>query len=392
MAYLSLFLAAIVIARATAGAGFRLGIVDEPDARKHHQVTTCLTGGIAIFLTLLAGISLFGIRPYSPSMLAVAVTLLSVGVFDDIRHVSATSRLLIQYAGGVALATLGGIALHGLGNLLGFGDIPLLFMSMPLTALAVVGLCNAYNMIDGIDGLAAATVALPLLALYSLALQAGHPRADFLLLMLIPLGVFLLFNLGPRNRWLPRVFLGDGGSVSLGFVVAASLIYFSQGENALIRPVTALWLVALPLMDMLATMLRRARNGLELLQADRSHLHHTLMYMGFTARQTLLLMVFYAVLCAVAGLALEALPEYLSLLIYCLLFGAHCLFALNAHAVGGFVSRRHSGANPASWTGGEGCVSAPPSREPRAACRQTRPGSAPARARTVAPNNAREAG
>jgi UDP-GlcNAc:undecaprenyl-phosphate GlcNAc-1-phosphate transferase len=199
---------------------------------------------------------------------------------------------------------------------------------VPLTALAVAGLSNAYNMIDGIDGLAASMIALPLLMLYLLALQTHHPMANTLLLMLVPLAVFLLFNLGPNNRLLPKMFLGDAGSVTLGFLVTASLVYFSQGDNALIRPVTALWLVTVPLMDMLATMLRRLKQGRKLMSADRSHLHHTLMDMGLSPRQTLALMAGYASLCAVIGLVLEGMPEYFSLLCYFLLFCGHCLFVI----------------------------------------------------------------
>jgi len=130
------------------------------------------------------------------------------------------------------------------------------------------------------------------------------------------------------------MFLGDGGSLTLGFLVTASLVYFSQGENALIRPVTALWLVAVPLMDMLSTMLRRARGGMKLMKADRSHLHHTLMDMGLDPRQTLTLLVCIALTCAGIGLALEQAPEYLSLLLYFLLFVVHCLCVLKSWVFG----------------------------------------------------------
>jgi UDP-GlcNAc:undecaprenyl-phosphate GlcNAc-1-phosphate transferase len=212
------------------------------------------------------------------------------------------------------------------------GDIPLLLLTVPLSALAVAGLSNAYNMIDGVDGLAASTITLPLLVLYLLALQAGHPMTATLLLMLVPLVVFLLFNLGPNNRLLPKLFLGDAGSVTLGFLVTASLVYFSQGDSALILPVTALWLVTVPLMDMLATMLRRFKHGRSLMAADRSHLHHTLMDRGLSPRQTLALLVAYAVLCAIIGLVLEGVPEYLSLLCYFLLFCGHCLFVIKSGA------------------------------------------------------------
>ncbi|MEH6584235.1 MAG: MraY family glycosyltransferase [Halioglobus sp.] len=322
---------ALVITWAAVFIGRRTHLVDQPDARKQHSGSVPLTGGIAIFCTILLGTFAFNIAPYTYEMLAIACLVFVIGVYDDYRHMNAALRLVIQYGSGVLLATYGGIAIHDAGNLLGMGDIALLALTIPLTALAVAGLSNAFNMIDGIDGLAASTIALPLVALYLLASASGHPMADALALMLIPIGLFLCFNLGPNSRLLPKIFLGDGGSVTLGFLVTASLVYFSQGDNALILPVTALWLVTVPLMDMIATMLLRLRQGKSLMEADRSHLHHTLMNMGLGPRQTLALMVAYAAACAGTGLALENVPESLSLLMYFLLFVAHCLFVLKAN-------------------------------------------------------------
>ncbi len=333
MPLLEALFATLVLTRVTAGLGYRLGLADTPGSRKMHKGIVPLTGGIAIFLSILVGTLVLGVSPWSWPMMAIACLLFAVGLFDDIRHINPWLRLLMQYGAGLLLATWGGIAIHNVGNLLAMGDIPLLALTLPLTALAVAGLSNAYNMIDGIDGLAGSSIALPLLVLYVLALPAGHPGSDFLLLMLVPLAVFLLFNLGPNNRWLPKIFLGDGGSVTLGFLVTASLVYFSQGGNAVILPVTALWLVTVPLMDMLATMLRRARNGHKLMEADRSHLHHTLMDMGFSSRQTLMLLVAYGGACCLLGLALENVPEYLSLACYILLFLGHCLFVMRAEAI-----------------------------------------------------------
>lgn len=336
MLILKILLAAFVITRITVSVGARLGLVDRPDARKQHLGDVPLAGGIAIFATVLFGTFLLGVEPYTSSMLLIACAVFAVGVFDDFRHISASARLLVEYAAGVLLATYGTVAIVNVGNLLAMGAIPLLVLSVPLTALSVAGLCNAYNMVDGIDGLAAGTIALPLLVLYLLALQAGHPMSDTLLLLLVPLGVFLLFNLGPNNRLIPKMFLGDAGSVTLGFLVTASLVYFSQGENALIKPVTALWLVAVPLMDMLATMLRRYRRGHKLMQADRSHLHHTLMDMGLGKRQVLVIMLAYAGGCAVIGLVLQhSVPEYLSLAAYVLLFCGHCVFVVRSDSLSG---------------------------------------------------------
>ena len=337
-----ILIAALLIARIAASIGARVGLVDRPDARKQHQGEVPLTGGIAVFVTFLFGTLVLGIEPYTYSMLAIACGVFSVGVLEDVRHLRASTRLFIGFGSGALLATYGDIAITNVGNLLAMGDIPLLLLTVPLSALAVAGLSNAYNMIDGIDGLAASTITLPLLVLYLLALQADHPMANSTLLMLVPMGVFLMFNLGPDSKLFPKVFLGDAGSVTMGFLVTASLVYFSQGENGLILPVTALWLVTLPLMDMLATMLRRLRLGRNLMTADRSHLHHTLMKMGLGPWQTLLFLTVYAALCSVIGLLLEGIPEYLSLLCYFLLFCGHCLFVLKSEASGAIADRNTS--------------------------------------------------
>ncbi len=341
-----LSLTAFAITRISAGVGFRLGLRDHPNERKQHSGSIPLTGGLAVFLTLLIGTLMLGAPVYTPQMLAIATFVFVVGVFDDVRHISPASRLLVQFVSGFALATYGGIMLYNVGDLLALGDISLLWLGAPLTALSVAGLCNAYNMIDGIDGLAASVTALPLLVLYLLAVQSGHSMAYFLLLILTPLAVFLLFNLGPNNRVLPRIFLGDGGSVTLGFLVAASLIYFSQGQNAIIEPVTALWLVTVPLMDMLATMLRRHRKGRHLMEADRSHLHHSLMDLGLGPRQTLAAMVSWAITCASVGLALESVPAYLSLCCYLLVFGLHCTLVVKSESIGKRIKIQYRYSQP----------------------------------------------
>ncbi|MEH6590038.1 MAG: hypothetical protein V7746_07285 [Halioglobus sp.] len=326
--FISAILFAVFALWCCARLGDRIGLIDVPDERKQHQGSTPLTGGIAITATLLFGTFVLGVEPFTYEMLVIAALVFVIGVYDDYTRLNPVIRLLIQYASGILLATFGGITIVNVGNLLLLGDIPLLWLAVPLTALSVAGLCNAYNMIDGIDGLAAATVIVPLSSLYLLALEAQHPMADSLLLLLIPIITFTCFNLGPNTALIPKLFLGDGGSVTLGFLTTAALVFFSQGDNALIKPVTALWLVTLPLMDMLATMFRRYRQGKNMMAADRSHLHHMLMDMGLTPAKTLILLTVYSASCALVGLLLENLPESLSLLIYFLLFLAHGVFVV----------------------------------------------------------------
>ncbi len=307
-----------------AAAARRAGLVDHPDERKQHKGQVPLCGGVAILASVAVFYSLGEIQPYTPNLLPLTAVVLSMGLIDDWRHIRPGWRLVLEYLFGIALVTYAGIAISNVGNLLGMGDIPLLIMTIPLTALSVAGLCNAYNMIDGIDGLAATTLMLPLAVLWWLSSQAGSAHADFTGSLVLMLAVFLCFNLGPDWKWWPRIFLGDAGSITIGFLVTASLVFYSQGENTVIAPVTALWLVTVPLMDMLATMLLRVRAGHSPMQADRRHLHHRLLDMGFSSRATLCLLVAYGVVCAAVGLLLEALPAYLSLLLYFVLFLAHC--------------------------------------------------------------------
>ncbi len=331
---------AVIALWSTAWLGHRIDLVDRPSGRKNHAGEIPLTGGLAIYATLLFGTMALSIPPYTTVCLALAGGLVLLSVYDDYQHLNATVRLVLHFGFGVLLAVIGGISISNVGNLLAAGDIPLLWLSVPLTGLAVAGLCNAYNMIDGIDGLSASLVALPLAVLFLLARSVGHDGADFAALLLVPCVIFLVFNLGPNNTALPRIFLGDAGSVTLGFLVTASLVYFSQGENAVILPVTALWLVTVPLMDMIATMLGRWRSGAPLTKADRSHLHHLLVDQGMGSRQALAVVVLYAGICAGVGLTLERAPESLSLLAFFLLFVSHCLFVMR-------LRRRQDAMRPA---------------------------------------------
>ena len=179
MQVLLMLAVALALICVTAEIGRRCGLVDIPDGRKRHTGEVPLTGGIAIWITLLVSPLLFGTAPPPQSVTLIACAVFLTGIVDDIRQIPAAIRLLLHYGAGILLATVGGIAIHNVGNLLGGGDIALLLLTTPLTALAVAGLCNAYNMIDGIDGLAATSAALPLIILYLLALGAGHPGARY---------------------------------------------------------------------------------------------------------------------------------------------------------------------------------------------------------------------
>ena len=186
-----------------------------------------------------------------------------------------------------------GVYVDNLGNLFGMGDILLPgFIAVPFTILGVAGYINALNMSDGIDGMAAS---LGVMTLVTLMMLSGGNNS--FILPTISLGAallgFLVYNL-QIVRGLRKVFLGDAGSMLLGFSFAWYVIEFSQshGEvDALISPVTALYVLGLPLVDMLATLLRRIKKGQSPMKPDRTHVHHILLHAGFTPRQTLAIII-----------------------------------------------------------------------------------------------------
>lgn len=325
IAFLSLVFAwlAILFARGT-------GLVDRPDQRKQHEGHVPLAGGLALFSVLVAADVLYRLPPFGSLELGLIGVVFVAGLWDDWRELPASKRLLVQFACGCLMVVSAKFVLRQVGDLLGFGPIGLGFLALPLTALAFAGMANAYNMIDGVDGLAATLALLPLAALALLAHNVGHPVYPTLIALILPLLIFLLFNLGSNSAWFPKMFLGDSGSNLLGFIVCGLLVYLSQGADPLIPPVTSLWLVAVPLMDMLATMLLRVCEGHHPMRPDRRHLHHLLQDLGAGAAATRYIVLSYAMVLAVLGLALMQLPEYVSMYLYLGVFGCHCAFVLRS--------------------------------------------------------------
>lgn len=226
-----------------------------------------------------------------------------MGALDDRYPLQAGYRLLVQLIAGLAIASIG-VQVSSLGNLIGLGTIYLGLFAIPFTAIAITGLCNAYNMVDGIDGLAGC---LTLVALCSLLyLTQGHaPDNEVVLLAYLctSIAIFLMFNLTLRPKI--KVFMGDAGSTFLGCAVAIAMIYFSQTGRDIINPATALWLIAIPMMDMVSTMLRRVTKGKSPLHADRTHLHHILVRSGLTHRQALICIVVVSGALATFGIFME---------------------------------------------------------------------------------------
>lgn len=318
----------------------RLGLVDQPDEHKRYKGSIPLIGGIAMCLAFsMAAILSFsvswtqsrvGALPLSSYSLFTAMVLLALtGAVDDVYRLTARARFIAQIIATLIMSLLGGVYLNNLGDLLGFGAIPLGFLALPFTVFCVVGVTNAINMADGMDGLAGGLGLIATAWLMLLALLSGQHDTDVVLLLLLMavLSAFLCLNL--RHPWRARaqVFMGDAGSMALGFVLCWFLVKLSQGEQPAFSPITAVWIMGLPLMDTVGLMIRRKRQGRSPTQADRQHLHHLLLRMGFSDGKTTAILLIISTLMGAIGVSawLAGIADYIMFYAFIVLFTAYYL-------------------------------------------------------------------
>ncbi|MCL9775512.1 UDP-N-acetylglucosamine--undecaprenyl-phosphate N-acetylglucosaminephosphotransferase [Vibrio methylphosphonaticus] len=275
-----------------------IGLVDKPNARKHHQGVVPLVGGIAICTTVTLTVLLFNVPIEHAQLFLFSICALTVlGALDDKYDISFKARMLCQALLSLAMMHFADLELHTLGDMFGLGHTELGGFAVLITVLGVIGAINAFNMVDGIDGLLGGLAIVSFSALAFLLYQERHHELGLLCLIFIVAAIpYIGMNLGLLGRE-RKVFMGDAGSMMIGFTVIWLLLSSSQGETGTImRPVTALWLIALPLMDMAAIMIRRVRRGDSPFKPDREHLHHICQRLGLSSRQTLL------VICSLASL------------------------------------------------------------------------------------------
>jgi len=303
---ISVFLLVIGLVFALRRVAPRLGLIDHPDQRKTHRRPTPLVGGLAMGIAVLLGLWTFGPDPalsLYPYTLG-ALLLLVVGALDDRKHQPVFVRLLAQgMAAGFMVGA--GVQVTSLGGLPFTGELKLGAFSVPFTIVLVVGLINAFNMLDGMDGLLG-LVALGILLLLGLAELVVGTATHFLGLggvVMAALIAFLLFNL--RSPWRRRagIFMGDAGSMWLGYTVAWLGIGLSQGETAVASPGAVAWILALPVMDTLSLMIRRVRKGQSPFVADKDHFHYILERGGLTTNETVWAMAWISTTLGAVGLA-----------------------------------------------------------------------------------------
>lgn len=291
------------------------GLVDRPGGRHVHKTPVPRLGGVAIFLALAAGAVLGGLvgadgvpmdetaLRLGGSVLVGAALLFVVGVWDDIHGVAPRTKLGMQVVAAL-VACLGGFRIGSL-HMPVLAGFDLGFLGLPVTVLWVVAITNAFNLIDGLDGLASGITIVALVTTATVAGALGHPGVVLLSLLLLgAVAGFVAFNFHPA-----RIFLGDGGSLPIGYLLSVLVMQggMRNGEAPIIYAGAVL---AVPLFDTTLAIARRWLRGIPVFFADARHLHHRLLACGYSVRRASLMLWGASAVAALLGCALSFRPEF----------------------------------------------------------------------------------
>ena len=308
--FLLIFIVALILIKLIILNAERLGLVDVPNERSMHTELQPRGAGIGIFLAVAIVDPCFDfaiLMDHILSCLAI-FSVFVVGVLDDHHDTSPNTKFIVLAIAAV-MVYLDGIYVDTLGTLFGM-EITLGWLALPFTVFAIVGFTNALNLVDGLDGLAGSVSIIILGALLSI----GYTNDDAYMLVtsasfIAGLLAFMIYNWNPAS-----IFMGDSGSLVLGFVIGLLVIKAAT----YIEPVTVLFIIAVPLMDTLIVMIRRKRQGKSMFEADKTHLHHVLFnFFNQDVKRTVIFLAILQAIYSITGLLIvETADQSLSLVLF----------------------------------------------------------------------------
>lgn len=280
---LTTFLTSLILTHLMIKISKNMNIMDIPNERSVHKKPTPLLGGTAIFLSFLFGFILFGNQnPLMISILIASFLILLLGIFDDIKPIKARYKFIIHILVALIVVFYGGLKLTHV-DIFGL-SLNFKWMSPYVTILIIVGIINAVNLIDGLDGLCAGISSIYFLTIGVIALILNKFNGLDIILSFIMLGAtlgFLVFNFPPA-----KIFMGDTGSTFLGLMISVIMLlgFKTVTLTSLLIPLV---LLILPITDTLFAIIRRALNKKPIGQADKEHIHHQLLK-HLSTRKTIL--------------------------------------------------------------------------------------------------------
>lgn len=330
LAFLIAIGAALVVTPGVILFAAKTGAMDAPDARKVHKKPIPRIGGIGIYIAFMAGMLVV----MSMNVLTEEVSheligllfggslIVLLGIVDDYKNLPAKVKLVGQIIAATVLVVVFDVRIDFITD--PFGDYLFLeFMAIPATIFWIVGLTNTVNLIDGLDGLAAGVSTIACITIFLVALQQ-----DIMLVAVLTAALggaamgFLYYNFNPA-----RIFMGDSGSMFLGYMLAGISIIGAVKCAATIALIVPILALGLPILDTAFAIVRRYRGGVPIFKPDKGHLHHRLLDLGFTQRQAVLLMYVISALLGLSAVALtEVSPQFailiVGLVVAAVLFGA----------------------------------------------------------------------
>lgn len=293
----------------------RVGAVDVPkDERRVHTKPIPRMGGLAIFIGFLLSYAIFSdMDPFKMGAIIFGASLMVVaGIIDDINEISAKTKLAFQLAAALVLYAFG-IRIEFFSNFINpeMGMIPLGILSLPVTVFWIVGITNTVNLIDGLDGLAAGISSIGAITLTLVALQFGGQDIgltahmnEVALLTIIVAGACIGFL--PHNFNPARIFMGDAGSLLLGFLLASASVDGALKGTAVVAVAIPILALGLPIFDTTFAILRRLMSGRSIAEADKGHLHHRLLQVGMNQKRAVLTLYLIASLMGASAIFLAS--------------------------------------------------------------------------------------
>ena len=330
------FLLSLVVLFLTSKISYKLNLLDLPNKRKIHTKATAYTGGIAISLIFLVSVALFDSFNRSLSLiLSIGFLISVVGLIDDKYNLNTGGKLSLQIIPIFYLILFGDLTLNNLGEY-NYFNLDIGVFSLPFTLLSLLFLINAFNYFDGVDGfLSFNTISVILILIFLAKENSSHFLVQeqniyfFFITLLIPICLFLFFNFSILN--LPKLFLGDSGSLLIGYIIGFLLIYLANQEFT--HPILLAWSVSIFVDEFISINLIRLKNNQMIFKAGTDHLHHLVLNKSKSIFLTNLFIPFLNIILFLIGYLSFIITGALGSLVTFIIFFIIYIILRNSHSI-----------------------------------------------------------
>ena len=322
LAFLIAMAVALIITPSVIKLALKTGAVDLPNERKVHKVPIPRIGGLGIYIAFMVALifsisvsNLDGVSLHEIAGLTLGGTLIvALGLIDDYKNLPAKVKLMGQIFAAAVLVLGFDVRIDFITDPMG-DYIYLEWIAIPATIFWLVGLTNTINLIDGLDGLAAGVAAIASITILLVAMKQNFFLVTILTAALAGAAAgFLFYNSHPA-----KIFMGDTGSMFLGFMLAGTSVIGTVKSTATIALIVPILALGLPILDTTFAILRRYFGGKPIFQPDKGHLHHRLLKLGFTQRQAVLLMYIISAMLGLSAVALTEVSSQIAILLLLLI-------------------------------------------------------------------------